>query len=779
MGAMIYGGVSEEHIQLNEQTLWSGAPREWNNPHAKQYLPLVRAATLAGEYRKADSLAKFMQGPYTESYMPMADLYIRYPSLNDSTDYRRGLRLGNATSSVQFSSGLVTYTRSLFASFPDKVIVLQQTATKKAAISFTAKLTSKLHFTIKRLDRNRIELTGKCPSHVEPAYLWKLPMEQAVQYAATPDGEGMNFTLQLLILNEGGNIYTTDSTIVVERADKVTMLLAAATSYNGYDQSPGLHGIDPTPIVRTTMAKAEVKTYSDLLSRHVRDYSKYFSRFQLYLGESKNKTLSTDERLRAMKDYMDPELVATIVSYGRYLLIAGSRQGGQPVNLKGIWNDRLRPEYSSNWCIDHDAQMFYYAVETSNLSEMHLPFLQFIEDLSVNGSKTAAINYGMRGWCAHHNADIWRQSGPVGNWGSGNPHWANWNMSGPWLSAHLFDHYLFTGDKRYLREKAWPVMKGAVEFCLDWLRVDEKGQWISAPSVSPENTFITAANDTAEVSINSTSDIALMKQLFLHAIETLEILQSEKQLLMQLREAIKKFPSYKIGSKGQLLEWSQEWASVDPAHRHLSHMYPVFPGDEISPTIDETLSNAAKKALSLREKTNCSWGFAWKAACWARLGEGDSAWQTWQYQLRYVDPRSTTSINNYGLFPNLFNSDGRDVIMNGNGCATAVMTEMLLQSHTGAIQFLPALPSVFPEGTAKGLVARSGFVVDLTWKEGRLQSAWILSRLGNECKIHSTNQPSVSLNGKPVALKSLGNDFYSFNTSYNMKYLIRIKNKEL
>jgi alpha-L-fucosidase 2 len=453
--------------------------------------------------------------------------------------------------------------------------------------------------------------------------------------------------------------------ITVSNADAVNFIIAAATSYNGYKRSPGLDGKDPSIDANRYLTAAATRSFTDLQKRHINDYQPIFRRVHIDLGESRNKFLPTDERLKRMESYTDPELVSTISQYGRYILIAGSRPGGQPVNLKGIWNDRLRPEYSSNWCIDHDAQMFYYAVETNNLSEMHQPFLDFIEGIAENGKRTAAVNYGMHGWCAHHNSDIWRQSGPVGAWGEGNPHWATWNMSGPWLAAHFFNHYLFTGDKKFLAEKAWPVMKGAAIFCLDWLIENEHGQLVSVPSVSPENTFINGNGDTAQISVNTTSDIALIKDLFTNAMQAAQLLSTDHLFVAQLKKALDKLAPYPVGSKGQLLEWSQEWAAVDPSHRHLSHMYPVFPGNDISPALTPQLAEAAKKSLTLREKTNCSWGFAWKAACWARLGEADSAWQTWKYQLRYVDPQSKTSINNYGLFPNLFNSDGPDVIMNG------------------------------------------------------------------------------------------------------------------
>jgi len=772
LGAMIYGGVKTEHIQLNEQTLWSGGPRNWNNPEAKKYLPWVRQAALSGDYKKADSLSKFMQGPYTESYLPMADLFITYDGTTDSLSYKRSLSLDSAVNKVVFSGENITYTRTAFSSFPDQVIVLRQSSDKKRKISFSAALTSKLHYTIHAVSQNHLVLKGKCPTHVEPAYLWKIKEKEAVQYPDSEPAEGMTFEVHVLIKNEGGTIVADDKNITIINADAATIIISAATSYNGFTKSPGWQGKDPSVDAGKFLANASLKSYNDLLKRHVQDYQPIFRRVHFYLGESGNKNLPTDERLKLMSSYTDPELVALITQYGRYILIAGSRPGGQPVNLKGIWNDRLRPEYSSNWCIDHDAQMFYYAVETTNLPEMHLPFLDFIRGLAENGKKTAEINYGMHGWCAHHNADIWRQTGPVGNWGEGNPHWATWNMSCAWLSAHLYDHYLFTGDKKFLKDKAWPVMKGAAEFCLDWLIETKEGKLISVPSVSPENTFITEKGDTAQISLNTTSDIALIKELFSNCVAANDILKIDKEFTGKLKIALKKLMPYSIGSKGQLLEWANEWQPVDPSHRHLSHMYPVFPGNEISVNTDHHLVNAAKVALSLREKTNCSWGFAWKAACWARLGEADSAWQTWQYQLRYVDPESKSSFNNYGLFPNLFNSDGPDVIMNGNGCATAVLTEMLLQSQTGIIDLLPALPTIFADGNANGLRARGNFVISFEWKDKKLKNVTIMSKSGNDCMVRHRKPVSVFENGKKIDVKETAFHIYSFKTMAGHTYYL-------
>jgi alpha-L-fucosidase 2 len=772
IGGMIYGGVQEEHISLNEATLWSGDPDiQWNNPGAKKYLPLIRKAALKGEYKKADSLCKFMQGPYTESYMPMADLFIHHHGINDSLNYKRSLNLDSAIARTTFTGNNIIYERTAFVSFPDSVFVIRHHADKRAAIDFDVTLSSQLHYVVQTLNNNEIILKGKAPAHVVPVYLWKIKGDSAVQYAKD-SSRGMTFEVRLKVLNEGGQVSADSTSLHVSNANAATIYITAATSFNGYSASPVKEGKNCSLIAATNMKNASAKAYHSLLRDHIKDYTSLYERVNYNFGPALNSGLSTDERLKKMPEQFDANLLALVCQYGRYILIATSRPGGQPSNLKGLWNEKLRPEYSSNWCIDHDAQMSYYPVETNNLSELHQPFFQLIKELSENGHQTASVNYGMQGWCAHHNTDIWRKSSPVGNWGEGNPHWANWNMSGAWLSAHYFDHYRFTLDTNFLRERAYPIMKGAAAFFLDWLVPNGTGYLISVPSFSPENTFITENGDTAQTSVNSTSDIELLRDLFHNILTTAGILHIKNSFIDSVQNAYRKLAPYPIGRNGNLQEWQHDWRSTDPAHRHLSHMYAVFPGSEISPLTTPQLSVAAKKALSLRAKTNGSWGFAWKAACWARLYEGDSAMKTLQYQLRHVDPVATTPVNNLGLYPNLFNSEVPGVILNGNTCITAAVTEMLLQSHTGIIDLLPALPSVLSRGSVKGLVARGGFIVNLSWNDHRLTEATLRARKNTVCTIKLNGRRRVFLNNRPIALRGSGN-IYSFNAIAGETYVIK------
>jgi len=771
LGAMVYGGVTHEFISLNHSTLWSGDPDiRWNNPAAKNYLPLVRAAALQGRYREADSLCRFMQGPYTESYLPMANLRIDYERMENVSAYRRSLSLDSAMTTTEFVSGQNHFYRTVFSSFPDSVLVIRNESAKKAALSLAIHVNSLLRFKTQYEDHQML-LKGKAPSHVEPSYLWTIKGDSAIQYSET-GSTGMSFAVCLKVLNEGGSVYSDDSTIHVSGADAVTILITAATSFNGYDRSPVTEGKDAVLLARNNLAKASLVEYPELVKHHLDDYQSLFYRVQLDFGHDANSELSTDERLRRMPGNFDPDLLALICQYGRYLLISSSRPGGQPSNLKGIWNEKVRPEYSSNWCIDHDAQMSYYPVETTNLSELHLPFLTLIKELSANGYQTAAINYGMQGWVAHHNTDIWRKSSPVGKWGGGNPHWANWNMSGPWLCEHFFEHFQFTQDTSFLEGEALPLMIGSARFILNWLIPDSTGtQLLSVPSFSPENTFITASGDTAQTSVNATSDIELIRDLFNNLLQASRIVPVNSTFIDSIRHALSLLPPYPIGANGNLLEWSKDWRSTDPGHRHLSHLFAVFPGSEISPLKTPLLAGAAKRALTLRTKTNGSWGFAWKAACWARLFEADSAMETLRYQLNYVEPTATEHA--LGLYPNLFNSEVPGVILNGNMCITAAVTEMLLQSQTGAIQFLPALPKELPAGNVSGLLARGGFTVGLHWDNGQLSAASINARINSSCRIFLPKGYHVYYNTHRVRLKRIAGQLYSFYAEKNKSYIVK------
>jgi alpha-L-fucosidase 2 len=759
LGAMIFGKTDEEEIQLNEETYWTGGPYSTVVKGGARVLPEIQKLVFDGNFKMAHILfGRSLMGYPVEQmkYQSLGKLVLDFPSKDEISGYRHELDLDTAVVTTSYSQGGVRLTREVFSSPVDQIIVVRISADRSGRVSFKAQLRGERNSAHSNYATDYFRMDG-------------LPADGLVVRGKSADYMGiegrLRYESRLRAFPEGGTMSLDWDELSVANADAVTIVIAAATNFVNYEDVAG----DAHARVEVVMSAASGKSYGALKAAHIAEHRRLFRRVAVRLPATANSALPTDERLKSFDGTNDPALAALVFQFGRYLLISSSRPGTQPANLQGIWSKDMNPAWDSKYTTNINTEMNYWPAEVGNLGECAEPLFTMIRELTDQGNRVAREHYGARGWVFHQNTDLWRVAAPMDG-----PSWGTFTTGGAWLCTHIWEHYLFTGDKEFL-EKYYPVMKGSVEFFLDFLVPHPKYGWlVTNPSTSPENfpaipgqapffDEITTFKTTTTICAGSTIDMCILRDLFDAVARGADILGVDREFRARVLEARSRLAPMRIGRKGNLQEWLEDWDETEKSHRHISGLWGLFPGDQISPRRTPKLAEGSRVVLEQRGLPGNGWSSAWKAACWARLGNGGRALENFAYAMRHY---TTDSL--FSICANALQVDGVF------GMAAAV-AEMLFQSHEGEIAFLPALPASWPEGEVEGLRARGGFEVGFRWKSGRLEEATVHSLKGNVCRVRPGVSVDVTADGKPIRCSLPEKGVLEFKTRPGCSYILRAR----